>query len=349
MEKLPPPARVFPTRNYRCLPAASVTASSDASFVNGQLIKVGNTPFTFPVGKGSSLRPISIGAPGNLSDVFTAEYFNSAYTNRIVNPTNTEVMTSVSAVEYWDLGTSSSSRPNVTLTINAASGISSGNISNLRVAHYAANNIPPSWDNLGLLASNGTITTGEITGSTAGLVSFSPFTIGSVSPIVPLPVKVSSFNLEKQSGKAVLSWTLGTTDGDETIRLEHSTDGKTFTTIHTQNAGKVTSVQESYTDAAPASGANQYRLAITSGNGVVSYSRILTAVFGKDGIANIYPNPANDFVQVSWANAATPSTVEIRNAFGQMVWARTVTGTDHLEVAAFPMALILFAGNRTVK
>jgi hypothetical protein len=63
--------------------AGSVASNaSDISFVHGPVQKLGNTPFTFPVGKGPNLRPCGLsGITGGASSGFTAEYFPiSAYT-----------------------------------------------------------------------------------------------------------------------------------------------------------------------------------------------------------------------------------------------------------------------------
>lgn len=52
------------------------TGSSDSSFVNGPVRKIGNSAFIFPTGKGTSYRPVEISAPSNITDEFTAEYFD---------------------------------------------------------------------------------------------------------------------------------------------------------------------------------------------------------------------------------------------------------------------------------
>ncbi|HMC97547.1 MAG TPA: hypothetical protein VKG92_07845, partial [Flavobacteriales bacterium] len=74
--------------------------ATDASFVNGPLEKIGNTAFTFPVGKGASLRPCGIsGVTGLVTDAFTSEYFPiSAYSwGVLLEPT----LDHISDCEYW--------------------------------------------------------------------------------------------------------------------------------------------------------------------------------------------------------------------------------------------------------
>ena len=74
--------------------------ASDASFVHGPVQKIGNSDFTFPVGKGGSLRPCGLtGITGLATGAFTAEYFPiSAYTwGSAMEPT----LDRVSDCEYW--------------------------------------------------------------------------------------------------------------------------------------------------------------------------------------------------------------------------------------------------------
>ena len=64
--------------------AATATAPSVTSFVNGPLAKIGNTAFVFPVGKaGEGYRTIAIGTPsGNAT--FRAEFFRSNPSGRSI-------------------------------------------------------------------------------------------------------------------------------------------------------------------------------------------------------------------------------------------------------------------------
>lgn len=100
--------------NYPLLPDNVVlTGGSANSFISGPVRKAGDDPFTFPVGKGSSYRPISIMNPGLVSDAFTAEYFNAA-------PVDPNLISgkSISNCEYWNLERVGSSNVKVSLEWN---------------------------------------------------------------------------------------------------------------------------------------------------------------------------------------------------------------------------------------
>jgi hypothetical protein len=51
--------------------------NNDSSFVSGPVKKIGNTAFTFPLGKNTNAQIISITAPTNITDAFQAEYFDT--------------------------------------------------------------------------------------------------------------------------------------------------------------------------------------------------------------------------------------------------------------------------------
>ncbi|MCY7409861.1 MAG: hypothetical protein LH473_06275, partial [Chitinophagales bacterium] len=78
---------------------ATVSSVSSSSFVSGPIKKIGNSTFTFPVGKGSVYKPIAITAPSSSSDAFTAQYFNSQQSHG----SNKDSITYLSACEYWNV------------------------------------------------------------------------------------------------------------------------------------------------------------------------------------------------------------------------------------------------------
>jgi hypothetical protein len=74
--------------------------ASNSSFVSGPLKKIGNAAFVFNVGSGSTYRPLTITAPSNTSDAFTAEYYSAGQT---LGSTKDTTITFVSDCGYWKL------------------------------------------------------------------------------------------------------------------------------------------------------------------------------------------------------------------------------------------------------
>jgi hypothetical protein len=76
--------------------------NNDSSFVSGPVKKIGNTPFTFPLGKGNNAQIISITAPVNTTDAFQAEFFNTDPT-AIYGSTTASTFNYVSTCQYFKL------------------------------------------------------------------------------------------------------------------------------------------------------------------------------------------------------------------------------------------------------
>jgi hypothetical protein len=79
---------------------STATGASNSSFVSGPLKKIGNSAFVFNVGSGTTYRPLTITAPSNTSDAFTAEYYNTGQT---IGNTKDTTITFVSDCGYWKL------------------------------------------------------------------------------------------------------------------------------------------------------------------------------------------------------------------------------------------------------
>ncbi|MBK8873402.1 MAG: hypothetical protein IPN13_05555 [Bacteroidetes bacterium] len=79
---------------------STATGASNSSFVSGPVKKIGNTAFVFNVGSGTTYRPLTITAPSNTSDAFTAEYYNTGQT---LGNTKDTTITFVSDCGYWKL------------------------------------------------------------------------------------------------------------------------------------------------------------------------------------------------------------------------------------------------------
>jgi len=174
--------------------SATVTDASSNSFVQGPVKKIGNFPFTFPVGKGNNFQPISISAPAGFTDAFTAEYFSTQQSFGSALDTG---LGSISTCEYWVLDRNAgTSTVNVTLGWNANScGVTQP--PDMRVAGWDGTN----WLNHG----NGGITGDSITGtvvSSGAVNTFGPFTLGNVSILV---FTVNDINLGSAASFALLA------------------------------------------------------------------------------------------------------------------------------------------------
>ena len=76
--------------------------NNDSSFVSGPVKKIGNTAFTFPLGKHSNAQTIGITAPSNTTDAFQAEYFDTNPTTLYGNLMDT-TFDYVNTCQYFNL------------------------------------------------------------------------------------------------------------------------------------------------------------------------------------------------------------------------------------------------------
>ncbi len=146
-------------------------------YIQGRIRKIGQTPFTFPVGHSSlpasqRYQPISISDPGtNPTDAFTAEFIPSAPSNPNTFATQAGIgnqLVKVFGTGYWSLErTSGTATPDVRLSWNGNLTIPSGAglTSNLVVAGWNGT----AWENHGQTNFSGDETTGEITNASSAV------------------------------------------------------------------------------------------------------------------------------------------------------------------------------------
>ncbi len=216
------------------LNAATVINASDASYVEGAIVKFGNQAFTFPVGLNGIYRPISISAPVSTTDNFTAQYFYTSPSPPYTSTSKDASIHHISACEYWLLNrTGGSSIVYVTLSWDSNScGVD--NLPDLLVARWDAGQVK--WKDHG----NGAVTGNTLTGtviSSAPVSVFSPFTLGSKTALNVLPVELTHFSASCSSNGVIVKWTVASETNNEHFILERSTDG-----IHWQEAQKIKSL-----------------------------------------------------------------------------------------------------------
>jgi hypothetical protein len=115
---------------------ATVAGGSNASFIQGPVAKIGDDPFTYPIGMPNGFSgygvysPLTISAPLVATDMFTASYWRSNYNDIIIDPD----LHSISDCDYWSLIRSAGSTSynlDVTVGWSPASGCGPGYVTNV--------------------------------------------------------------------------------------------------------------------------------------------------------------------------------------------------------------------------
>ncbi len=177
-----------------------VTGASNSCYVDGPVKKIGNAAFTFPTGKNGYYRKISISAPTNSTDAYTAEYFegNSGLINSHTNKDGS--INQLSRNEYWNL-TRNAGTTNVSITMSwdVPPSCSFSNVANTKVCVWNGT----TWKDQGNGGTTGTTTSGTVI-SSAAVSTFGMFALGSSSTFTCYD-NVSSVTLDSLVKYAILA------------------------------------------------------------------------------------------------------------------------------------------------
>jgi hypothetical protein len=280
---------------------ASVAGASNASHVRGPIKKIGNTAFTFPVGKINGYVPIGIDlfVGGTVNDEFTAEYIRSSA--RALGPITAGAgLDHVSACDYWTLDKVTATPVSVDVkgywsanNVCGQAGSYINDLPTLTMAHFDG----AGWNSfpvVPIITGGSTVTAGSITWPV--VTAFSPFSLaGTTFGFNPLPITINYFTGTKNNGNHLLNWQVTCVSvPSATIELERSTDGRNYNSIYSIFATALRCRQPfNYTDNQPARGTNYYRLKMTDADGKVTFSSIVPLINAVKGIdvMNIAPNP----------------------------------------------------------
>jgi hypothetical protein len=160
---------------------ATATSGSQTSYVEGPMRKIGNDAFAFPIGKNGQWRRLGIGALNDQNTEFTAEYFDSGYSNTASIAAS---LSSVSSSDYWSLVRSATmDETQVELFWEDAMSSGFSDCSALRLAR---------WDGSTWQAESTTIS-GSCSGNDAGslesddvVVTYNAFTTGTTNSIISI-------------------------------------------------------------------------------------------------------------------------------------------------------------------
>lgn len=315
---------------------ATVSGTSNTSYVQGPVRKEGNDAFIFPVGKAGYYRPIGISAPSGTNHHFTAEFFMNNPHPQYPLDSKDASLDHLSQCEYWILNrTGGNSNVNVSLSWDDPScGIS--NLGDLRVARWDGT----AWRDHGNGGSSGNTSIGTVTSSGA-ITNFSPFTLGSSTEENPLPVNLVHFEARPTAkGDVLVKWATVSESNNEYFSVEVSADAVNFREIaRVSGAGNSNSLLNySAIDKSPLPDVSYYRLRQVDFDGKFSFSNIEVVNIPTLWLNQLVlsPNPADNFVDVRLDPKVFSSVlVELHDIQGKLVYSRencTVDGQNPISV-----------------
>jgi hypothetical protein len=154
----------------------------------------------------------------------------------------------------------------------------------------------------------------------------------------PLPVKLMSFDVQNESGVAVLSWKTASEMNSDQFIIQHSSDGKLWADIESMQAkGESTvNVQYQYVHVNPSAGQNLYRLKMLDKDGTFAYSQIRAIKIEGGNSVSVFPNPTTGTLNISEAAQVKITKLEIFNTAGQLVAAKTEANNNVMNLSGLP-------------
>ena len=299
------------------------------SFIDGRVRKIGNSYFHFPIGSENIFAPVEISAPQKATDAFTVAYFHvdpndDGYTTDSQDGT----LSRISSCEYWSIiRAHGNSKVSVSLSYENERSCGINDPSFLQVIHWDGEE----WENKGLSSFDGDAISGFIT-SEFPVTEFSPFTIGSLSGINPLPIELVSFTAEKQGTMTNLKWITDSETNNSFFTIERSTNAINF-----QEIGKVSGAGTSkaklvyqFMDDRPRDGINYYRLSQTDYDGHQTIFDIQSVYFQPHSGIVIYPNPNQGIFKVV-RTVDNPIHIKLLDTYGKTLW---ILDTDETFIPA---------------
>lgn len=182
----------------------------------------------------------------------------------------------------------------------------------------------------------------------------SPGNVGS--PCGILPITLNLWKGVYRNDKTYLTWETDKGVNFSHFVIERSADGAHYTSLGQVQASTATtlSLQYSFTDIAPASGTNYYRLKLVDADGTYQYSGIITIHTNVQGFnVSASPNPFTNNVTVTIESTADETVLlRVFNNDGKLVWRKSTSvyaGTNvqyFSELQALPKGIYYIKVNK---
>lgn len=180
-----------------------------------------------------------------------------------------------------------------------------------------------------------------------------PHQVVALEPVTTLPVEWLDFTVQNESNNATLNWSTASEQNNDYFTVERSEDGKEWTVLAeiTGAGNKNSQSNYSWADINPLVGNSYYRVKQTDFDGRYEYSEIKSFELKGTNQLKVYPNPANDVLNVS-NTSSKGSDVVILNNYGQDMSSRVDYNKSSgvITISNLPTGVyILKYGNETTR
>lgn len=137
-----------------------------------------------------------------------------------------------------------------------------------------------------------------------------------------LPLSLTKFTAQLQNNSGLLLWQTNNEVNTQNFVVESSKDGVSFSALGLVDANNTRGINNySFIDNKITSGNNYYRLKMVDIDGKFVYSNVLIIKLNASTISiNVYPNPAKQFVHLSFVSSVTSKCIiNITNMQGKVI------------------------------
>ena len=167
-------------------------------------------------------------------------------------------------------------------------------------------------------------------------------------PGLVMPVTVTSVAAREKQSTVEVDWHVESQSNMKEYAIERSADGNNFSRVGTVAANSNTAFTYAYSDVAPLSGINYYRIACVDMDGKITYTSIVKASFGTTvkGNVSIFPNPVvNATINLQLNNEVGGTyVVSILNQIGEPVMSEKIQHAGGNSVTAIRLGQNLAHG-----
>lgn len=163
-----------------------------------------------------------------------------------------------------------------------------------------------------------------------------------VTVAMPLPVKLISFEVNKENTLANLTWSTSEETNSERFDIEHSINGKEWRFVGTLAANGDTRMKNTYrfSHDKPSQGENYYRLKMVDRDFTFAYGPIRSVGFAEMTL-EIYPNPVAEVLTVSSKHWSEIANVQLINTNGTTVYNSGSMLSDKIDVKSLQNGIYL--------
>ena len=154
-----------------------------------------------------------------------------------------------------------------------------------------------------------------------------------------LPISIEQFTAIPQAEKVLLNWKVSKEINVLNYTVQYSTDNIQFSNVNSTSANGNSNY--SWLHNSPLIGNNYYRLKITATNGSVTYSPVQKVTFGNKANITVYPNPAENIINIGIGGSRTnvPASICVFSMDGRVLSNKKINSasqTETVDISNYP-------------